>query len=68
MLVVPDNADTVMTRLGQRYGRPEFNKQALVEIARKTPTPKEGKLSTIVDFAGAINNLVTTIGTLQIPA
>ncbi len=68
LMIVPENAEAVMTRLEQRYGRPEFVVQVLVEIARKTPTPSEGKLSTIVDFAGAISNLVTTIETLRIPA
>ncbi len=68
LMIVPENAEAVMTRLEQRYGRPEFVVQALVEIARKTPTPSEGRLSTIVDYAGAINNLVTTIETLRIPA
>ncbi len=67
LMIVPENAEEVMTRLEQRYGRPEFVVQALVEIARKTPTLKEGKLSSIVDFAGAVMNLVTTIRTLRIP-
>jgi len=67
LMIVPENADAVMMRLEQRYGRPEFVVQALVEIARKTPTPRAGRLSTMVDFAGAVVNLVTTITTLEMP-
>lgn len=65
--VVPTNTNAVMERLEQRYGRPEFIIGALVEISKKTPTPKESKMSSFTD-SNAISNLVTTVETSEVPA
>ncbi|UYV73090.1 hypothetical protein LAZ67_10001791, partial [Cordylochernes scorpioides] len=56
------------TVLEQRYGQPEYVVQALIEMAKKTPSPKEGRLSGILDYANAINNLVTTVKALDTPS
>ncbi len=39
-----------------------------MEIAKKTPTPNESKMSSFLNFSNAISNLVTTVETLQVPA
>ncbi len=40
----------------------------MIDVARKTPTPKESNLSSFIDYSNAINNLVTTADTLEVPA
>jgi len=68
LMIVPTNTSEVMRRLELRYGRHDYVIQALVELAKKTPTHKDSKLESIMDYANAIVNLVTKVETIYEPA
>lgn len=60
-LLHPKNVDGVISTLKMLYGRPEIIVQSLIRKIQALPPPKADKLSTLVDFAIAVRNMVATI-------
>ena len=65
MLALPGNVDKVITTLRRRFGRPDYIVQSLIEKAKVTPAVKEGDLLSLIDFANAVGNLVSTMELLK---
>lgn len=56
-----NNVPHIIETLNIRYGRPEFVLDSLVERAKMCKRPDQSKPDTIVEFATAVQSLVTTI-------
>ncbi|XP_062710881.1 uncharacterized protein LOC134288963 [Aedes albopictus] len=60
-LLHPANLEHALSTLKMLFGRPEIIVHSLIEKINKIPAPKPDRLSTLVDFALAVRNMVATV-------
>ncbi|XP_062710495.1 uncharacterized protein LOC134288735 [Aedes albopictus] len=60
-LLHPANLDFALSTLRMLFGRPEIIVHTLIEKINRIPAPKADRLSTLVDFALAVRNMVATV-------
>ena len=68
LLSVPDNVPAIIRTLEMRYGRPDIIIRALVAKVTALPPISDNRLSDLLDFAAAVQNLVTTIKSVNAQA
>ncbi|CAG7830601.1 unnamed protein product [Allacma fusca] len=61
ILDFPENVDIVIETLRMSFGRNDQIIKSLINKAKMTLPPKEGKPETIITFYNAINNMVSTM-------
>ena len=68
LLSLPDNVPAIMRTLEMRYGHPDQIVQSFIAKAKSFTLIAENSLTGLMDFAISVNNLVTTIKTVNVPA
>ena len=68
LLSVPDNVPAIIRTLEMRYGRPDIIIRALVAKVTALPPISDNRLSDLLEFAAAVQNLVTTIKSVNAQA
>ena len=68
LLSVPDNVPAIIRTLEMRYGRPDIIIRALVAKVTALQPISDNRLSDLLDFAAAVQNLVTTIKSVNAQA
>ena len=65
LLNAPENVTKIIETLEQRFGRPAYIMHELIMKAKSLPTLTDDKPEMFLDFATAIQNLVTTAKSLK---
>ena len=65
LLTAPENVSTIISTLEKRFGRPAYVIQELIDKARKMPKLTDDKPTKFLDFATAVQSLVTTAKSLN---
>ena len=65
LLTIPDNVPKVLDTLKMLFGRPQQVIRRMIEKLDELPTPTESIPDTLIQFANAISNLVSTMKSLH---
>lgn len=66
LLLSEKNVDTILSTLRDRFGRPEFIMDSLLEKSKKLPAVNENDLNGLQKFSTTVQNMAVTAETLNI--